>query len=129
MIDLDGFKAINDAGGHIVGDKALQDVARALQRSVRKFDICARYGGDEFAVLTPGSDATRAVQNAERIRRRIEAFHPAVVVPGTTGSVTISIGIAIGKPGMSSMAVIAQADRALYRAKADGGNCVRLAEP
>jgi diguanylate cyclase (GGDEF)-like protein len=126
MIDLDGFKTINDTKGHIAGDAALQAAAKVLQRSVRKFDVCARYGGDEFAIITPGSTAPQAVQHAERIRRRIGHFQ------GTRGeegpALTASIGVAVVTPGMSSTQLISLADRALYRAKAEGRNCVRLAE-
>lgn len=129
MIDIDGFKAVNDSLGHVAGDMVLQGVARVLQRSVRKFDVCARYGGDEFAIVTPGSNARRALQHAERIRRRLEFLQPEPL-PKTEGlRLTASIGIAVIEPGVSSVDLITRADRALYRAKAAGGNCVRLAEP
>jgi len=128
MVDLDGFKAVNDTLGHIAGDVVLEGVARALERSVRKFDVCARYGGDEFAILTPGSDAARAVQHAERIRRRLELFWPDVMTTSERLPLTASVGVAIAEPGMSRVDLITRADQALYRAKADGRNCVRLAE-
>ena len=128
MVDLDGFKAVNDTLGHVVGDIVLEGVSRALERSVRKFDVCARYGGDEFAILTPGSDAARAVQHAERVRRRLELFWPDVIGTAERLRLTASVGVAIAEPGMSGVELITRADQALYRAKADGRNCVRLAE-
>jgi diguanylate cyclase (GGDEF)-like protein len=128
MIDLDGFKAINDTKGHIAGDAALQAAAKVLQRSVRKFDVCARYGGDEFAIITPGSTAPQALQHAERIRRRIGHFQGARGTLEEGPPLTASIGVAVVTPGMSSTQLISLADRALYRAKAEGRNCVRLAE-
>ncbi len=127
MIDIDGFKACNDSFGHVAGDMVLQAVAKVLQRSVRRFDVCARYGGDEFAIMTPGSDAVRAVQSAERIRRRIAMFQSEGDAPDAP-PLTASIGVAVAVPGQSSIQLITQADRALYRAKASGRDCVQIAE-
>jgi diguanylate cyclase (GGDEF)-like protein len=128
MIDIDGFKAFNDSLGHLAGDMVLQAVAKVLQRSVRKFDVCARFGGDEFAIMTPGSDAARALQSAERIRARISMFQLESALAPNAPRLTASIGIAVGVPGLSSVQLITQADRALYRAKASGRDCVRIAE-
>jgi diguanylate cyclase len=128
MIDIDGFKAANDSLGHVAGDMVLQSVARVLQRSVRRFDVCARYGGDEFAIMTPGSNAVRAMQSAERIRRRIAMFQSEWDFPGEPPRLTASIGVAVATPGQSSIQLITQADRALYRAKASGRDCVQIAE-
>jgi diguanylate cyclase (GGDEF)-like protein len=127
MIDIDGFKACNDSFGHVAGDMMLQAVAKVLQRSVRRFDVCARYGGDEFAIMTPGSDAVRALQSAERIRRRIAMFQSEGDAPDAP-RLTASIGVAVAVPGQSSIQLITLADRALYRAKASGRDCVQIAE-
>jgi diguanylate cyclase (GGDEF)-like protein len=129
MVDLDGFKAVNDSFGHVVGDAALQRVAQVLQRTVRKFDVCARYGGDEFAILLPGSDTARALQSAERIRRRVELSQPEAIPPGSGLRLTASIGVATRGAGAGGAALIVEADRALYEAKGAGGNCVRIATP
>jgi len=126
MMDLDGFKGINDSLGHVVGDAALRYVAQVLQQSVRKFDVCARYGGDEFAVLLPGSDAARAIQTAERIRRRVDV-HPGMRRAAAGLHLTVSIGVATGGRGVGSAELLMEADRALYEAKGAGGNCIRLA--
>src|SRR5262249_3254383 len=71
MIDIDDFKAINDSFGHLAGDTVLKDVAENLRRSIRMFDVCARFGGEEFAIIMPGSGSDSAQQIAERIRARI----------------------------------------------------------
>lgn len=128
IVDIDDFKALNDSLGHLVGDEVVRKVADLLRRSVRVFDVCARYGGDEFAILVPGSGSVSATQNAERIRARIEAFEPAgsTLLPPSL-RVTVSIGLGVLTAGVSSHELFAHADRALYRAKASGKNCVRLA--
>ena len=126
--DLDHFKLVNDAHGHMVGSELLTLVGARLQKLSRERDLCFRYGGDEFAILTPGSDAARAMQHAERIRRRLELFRPDVVTTGEPLVLTASVGVAIAEPGMSRVDLITRADQALYQAKADGRNCVRLAE-
>jgi diguanylate cyclase (GGDEF)-like protein len=121
MIDVDSFKAVNDRFGHLAGDAIIKEVADVLRRSVRVFDVCARYGGDEFAVVMPGSGLDSAVAVAERIRLRIAdrqglaAHEPAV---------TVSIGVAEIEAGDHTRDVIDRADRALYKAKKAGKNRV-----
>jgi diguanylate cyclase (GGDEF)-like protein len=126
MIDADDFKALNDRLGHLVGDRVLKTMADVLRRSVRAFDVCARFGGEEFAIVLPGSDAKSATLSAERIRQRIEAFR---FEEGPLPPVhpTISVGVAVLSADASAQDLIGRADRALYRAKAEGKNCVRLA--
>ncbi|MEA3193551.1 MAG: diguanylate cyclase [Betaproteobacteria bacterium] len=118
MIDLDHFKAINDTHGHPAGDEVLRGVAEVLREALRAHDVPGRYGGEEFGVLLPGSDAAAAEAIAERIRRRIEWASFAGEV-----KVTASIGCATLDPADSHPATwVARADRALYAAKAAGRN-------
>ena len=122
MIDLDHFKKVNDTYGHNVGDRLLQETAKALAQHCRKTDLPARYGGEEFAVLAPDQPLSGAVHLAERCRQAIEkAFLPA---HGKTVRATASFGVA-NAPGPSSPEVLVErADEALYRAKAAGRNRV-----
>ena len=76
MIDIDDFKGVNDSFGHLAGDAVIRDVAEILRRSVRVFDVCARFGGEEFAIIMPGSVVESATMVAERIRERIESYRP-----------------------------------------------------
>src|SRR5204863_8306590 len=115
MIDIDVFKACNDSLGHVAGDMMLQAVAKVLQRSVRRFDVCARYGGDEFAIMTPGSDGVRALQSAERIRRRIAMFQSEGDLSPDAPRLTASIGVALAVPGQNRGQLTTKAERALER--------------
>jgi diguanylate cyclase (GGDEF)-like protein len=126
VIDADNFKALNDTLGHLAGDRVLRAMSDTLRRSVRAFDVCTRFGGEEFAILMPGSNAASALQSAERIRQRVEQyrFEPRVVPADLRA--TISVGVAVLTAESSSQDLIARADRALYVAKAAGKNCVRL---
>lgn len=116
VIDGDGFKEINDAHGHAAGDRVLQAVADVLRNNVREVDIIARYGGDEFVILFPETDLARAGRSAERICRSVKSL----IVDGVSSAVSVSIGVACG----SDASLMTQADKALYRAKQRGGNCV-----
>jgi diguanylate cyclase (GGDEF)-like protein len=120
IIDVDAFKTVNDRNGHLAGDAIIKDVADILRRSVRVFDVCARYGGDEFAVVMPGSRLESAAAVADRIRVRI-ADRAAV---SHDSAVTVSIGVAELQPGDHARDVIDRADRALYEAKRTGKNRV-----
>jgi diguanylate cyclase (GGDEF)-like protein len=119
MVDIDNFKAINDEHGHVVGDRLLRCVSERLRRGVRIFDVCARYGGDEFAILMPSSNVDTAMIVAERIRSSVRGHcgHEAA-------SVTVSIGIAHSDGRERELLSIA--DRALLEAKAMGKNAVRI---
>ena len=112
LVDVDHFKASNDAHGHPAGDAVLRDVAKVLRQTVRTVDLVARYGGEEFAVLLPGTDASGARAAAEKARRAVAAATPGV---------TISIGGTAGS-GLDPTALVAAADAALYRAKRAGRN-------
>ncbi len=120
MVDIDNFKAINDDRGHVVGDQLLRCVSDRLRRGVRIFDVCARYGGDEFAILMPSSNVDTAVLVAERIRSSVGS-HCAY----DSSHVTVSIGIAHG----SERDILSIADHALLAAKGMGKNAVCVAPP
>lgn len=128
VVDADDFKKFNDQFGHLVGDQVLRAISDTLRRSVRAFDVCTRFGGEEFAILMPGSGATSALQSAERIRQRIEQYRFEHLSIPPERHPTISIGVAVLDGGQSAHDIIGRADRALYAAKAAGKNCVRLAE-
>src|SRR5205085_2283595 len=120
MLDIDHFKAVNDAHGHPTGDEALRSVAAILRDTLRLHDVAGRYGGEEFGVVLPGIDVQGAAAIAERIRRRIES---SVVEPRRGVRVTVSIGFAaLRDDDEDHGAWIARADRALYAAKAAGRN-------
>jgi diguanylate cyclase (GGDEF)-like protein/PAS domain S-box-containing protein len=121
VIDLDGFKCINDAHGHAAGDQALRQVARAIERRLRKSDVVARLGGDEFAVLLPRT----AVVGATVVARDVldELALERVVIDGHELRVGASVGVAaLG----ADEPTLAAADAAMYRAKRSGGNQVVL---
>ncbi len=127
MLDLDHFKKVNDTHGHLVGDDVLTEVADILRHTVRSVDFVARYGGEEFVVVPPETSEPGAVAFAERIRERIEG-HLFNTDDVATLKLTASIGVA-AFPGARVDSVedlVAQADQALYRAKAEGRNRVRL---
>jgi diguanylate cyclase (GGDEF)-like protein len=119
MVDIDNFKRINDDHGHMVGDRLLRCVAERLRRGVRIFDVCARYGGDEFAILMPSSNVDTAVLVADRIRASIGGH----CAHGSAG-VTVSVGVAHSNGREKDLLSIA--DRALLEAKAMGKNTVRV---
>ena len=118
LADLDHFKAINDEFGHPAGDEVLRAVARALEGCVRRVDVAFRIGGEEFAVIAPGTDAASAHLLAERVRLGVaEAFESA------PANVTVSLGVAVyPEHGPDAVSVFAQADAACYQAKARGRN-------
>jgi diguanylate cyclase (GGDEF)-like protein len=118
LIDLDGFKALNDSVGHLAGDDALRRVARALTEAVRRTDIVARYGGDEFAVIHPGCDATAAAAVGVRARANVEELG---IRMRDRRLLSASVGIAEHGPAVAAEDLISTADAALYRAKAQGG--------
>ncbi|HEY4321512.1 MAG TPA: diguanylate cyclase [Gemmatimonadales bacterium] len=127
VLDLDHFKRVNDQHGHAAGDEVLRTATRALSAELRSFDPLFRIGGEEFAVILTGSDASSAQLAAERLRRAV-AHHP-VTVDGTAITVTVSIGMAIATAAAAPDTLIRAADAALYRAKADGRNQVVMSAP
>lgn len=122
MIDIDQFKTFNDAHGHLAGDQALQSVARTLSGTMREMDIVFRYGGDEFAILCPGSNLLEATVGAERVRKALAA--QPIFLKNSDGSVTISLGVAEVVPAEIAEGLIQRADEALYAAKRAGRNRV-----
>jgi len=119
MIDIDDFKSVNDSHGHLAGDTVIRDVAEILRHSVRVFDVCARFGGEEFAIIMPGSVVESAAMVAERIRERIETYRPTE--PGLEHlRLTVSIGLAVSSPEMSSRDLIEKRRRCSCRS--DGKN-------
>lgn len=129
LLDVDHFKAYNDALGHLAGDECLKRVAQELSHCVRHdCDLLARYGGEEFAFVLPGADRAAALAVAERVRERLAILalpHPASAVSAV---VTVSIGGATTPTGerIEASALVERADRALYRAKSAGRDRVLL---
>jgi diguanylate cyclase (GGDEF)-like protein len=132
MVDLDHFKQVNDRFGHQAGDAVLRDAAALIRGSLRDPDICARYGGKEFAVILPKTHMSGALAVAERIWRAIGAKEFPVGTDGTTTLKTIhvtgSIGVAFypSKDIVSSDLLVRFADQALYEAKKQGRNSICL---
>lgn len=125
MVDIDYFKSINDKLGHQAGDEVLKSVAHALRLSARTQDLVCRYGGEEFVVICPDTDLNAAAQCAERLRLKVSELR--LPIRGASFSLTISVGVAERRPGMSSVdALLASADAALYAAKGAGRNRVVL---
>jgi len=121
LFDLDRFKAYNDAWGHLQGDEALKTVARVLVQSTRRMNLTARWGGEEFLSVLSETPQEGGIIFAERVLAEIHQAFPK-------GEVTLSAGVASYVEGMESPArILAAADAAMYRAKADGGDCVRVA--
>ena len=123
VIDIDHFKRINDEYGHKVGDEVLINTAKILHSEVRKQDLIARWGGEEFLVVLPDSGADDAVQSAERIRKAFYAFDWKSVVE-TEVAISISAGVSEFSFNESLDSAIARADRALYKGKSLGRNKV-----
>lgn len=118
LFDVDGLKAVNDRGGHHAGDVSLRAVAAALRQDARRTDLAARVGGDEFALIAPGTTRPAALALAERIRS-------LVAEKGTPHGVTVSVGVAtLGQESAAAAPMFEAADLALYEAKRGGRNRV-----
>jgi diguanylate cyclase (GGDEF)-like protein len=122
IFDVDYFKAINDTHGHQFGDKVLIELSKFVASRIRKTDVLARWGGEEFMLLVPGSSGHRARQFAENLRDSVRQF-----AAGEAGIVTCSFGVAEFEAGDTAETLIARADEALYRAKINGRDRVELA--
>ncbi len=129
MLDIDHFKAINDQHGHAVGDQVLREFSVTLQDQLHEGELFARLGGEEFAIVIPGLAPEQAKFTAERLRRAVQDLHQEYA--GHRLPITVSIGLAgcSGElPAPSLDVLLAEADQALYRAKAQGRNRVEQAE-
>ena len=125
LVDIDNFKTVNDTWGHLVGDRVLRDLAGLVTEHVRVFDVCTRYGGEEFAILMPGADEAVAYQVAERVRKAAEHTYGEA----TSGvRITLSAGVTLLDAHDTAETVLDRADQALLRAKAEGKNVVMVAE-
>jgi diguanylate cyclase (GGDEF)-like protein len=123
FVDVDNFKSINDQFGHKAGDQVLASLGAIFKSHLRRYALAARFGGDEFILLLPGTnqDGTRIV--AQRIRAAIAMLR----VPDSPRQITVSLGIACFAAGETGEELVARADRALYRAKENGGDRIEIA--
>jgi diguanylate cyclase (GGDEF)-like protein len=129
LIDIDNFKSVNDAHGHLAGDEVLRRLAAACMAQVRDGDTFARFGGEEFAVLLPDTGVEQAMQWLERLRQQVAELR--VDLPAVQIAITVSIGLAspavVASPAATQLnAALRLADEALYRAKREGKNRVAL---
>ncbi|MBL8425236.1 MAG: diguanylate cyclase, partial [Candidatus Accumulibacter phosphatis] len=125
MIDVDFFKSVNDRHGHAVGDRVLQEVARAIQSAARKDDSVSRIGGEEFLLVCHDADPRAALLAADRLRRLVKALK--ISVGGVDIQVSVSVGVASREAGMESEDdMLRAADKALYAAKNAGRDRVCL---
>jgi diguanylate cyclase (GGDEF)-like protein len=128
LADLDDFKRVNDEHGHVTGDDVLREFAAVLRHTVRESDLAGRWGGEEFLLLLPGSDAEGGAQLADRVRTAIQE-RSFLGRDGSVVTVTASFGVAHHQLGGDEREVFGVADRALYRAKRAGKNRVELDAP
>jgi diguanylate cyclase (GGDEF)-like protein/PAS domain S-box-containing protein len=123
MIDIDNFKKINDTFGHAIGDQILISSSQLLKNKARNTDSVIRWGGEEFLIIVPDSRLQDGLEFAERIRKSIEQHTEEVV-----GRITASFGVAELSPDETTASLLNRADKALYKAKLDGKNCVKSAK-
>jgi diguanylate cyclase (GGDEF)-like protein len=123
LLDIDDFKAFNDAYGHIEGDNVLQQIGRTIKRCLRGTDFAYRYGGEEFTVILPMTTGRDCIKIAERIRKEVkdEIFSP---LPGLNTSVTVSIGLAQYKHYEDMKIFVHRADQLMYQGKRNGKDTV-----
>jgi len=127
MADIDHFKDINDTWGHQVGDEVIREVSRRLNKGVRGGDAVGRYGGEEMLILLPDVSLKHGMERAESLREAV--CRVPVETEGCSIKVSCSFGLALIQPGNSLTEIVGRADAALYQAKHDGRNCVRLQLP
>lgn len=127
FIDLDGFKGINDAHGHLYGSRALVEAAALIRGSARETDVAARFGGDEFAIVLPDTGGEGAFSVGERVRERVAA-HQFLFDDGLDVRLTASVGVAtLPDVAASAEELVAAADRAMYQVKDSGKNGIQAA--
>jgi diguanylate cyclase (GGDEF)-like protein len=124
VLDIDHFKKINDAHGHLAGDAALKSIARCVQDNLRPQDLLVRYGGEEFAVLLAETNQTDAMMVAERLRSSVEGL--AICARDVVIRATLSIGITMTQDQGDLEHLIHEADQALYLAKQNGRNRIEI---
>lgn len=123
LLDLDHFKKVNDTYGHFTGDAVLRETAARLRSNIRPYDAVGRYGGEEFLVVLPNCDLEQATQQAERMRVKLQAT--TMLVDGRELRVSASFGVTISDCSERNCDIFVRvADEALYRAKANGRNCI-----
>jgi diguanylate cyclase (GGDEF)-like protein len=128
LADVDHFKRVNDSWGHEAGDVVLKSIAKTLSDGVRAVDVCARFGGEEIAILLPQTSLPGAAELADRLRKAVAA--KLILTAGEEIRITISCGVACYPEGvLTKEALFAAADKALYDAKSAGRNCVKSALP
>src|SRR5579871_2174543 len=128
LADIDHFKVVNDTYGHVLGDKVIRAVAHVLRSSIKGRDVAARLGGEEFAILLPQTSLTGAAAVAEQIRGTVAQGR--ICRPDgneSIGQVTLSVGVAVARPGDTMEALLERADAAMYDAKRAGRNRVSVA--
>jgi diguanylate cyclase (GGDEF)-like protein len=120
--DIDNFKSINDAYGHLAGDRVIRTIAGSLKSELRDSDLVARYGGEEFAIILPETEKAGAWEVAERLRIKIDSFR--IIHEDIFIHPTMSFGVASLQPGGNESIdeLIQMADNALYKAKKQGKN-------
>ncbi|WP_284975513.1 EAL domain-containing protein [Arthrobacter sp. efr-133-TYG-104] len=126
LLDMDGFKAINDSLGHTIGDKVLEAIARRISGAVREQDMVARMGGDEFAVLLPGVSPAMAASVGNRI---LAALDGPIEIEGHHLRCGASMGLRMADPGVSADDLMMEVDIAMYESKADGRGKLKAFEP
>jgi diguanylate cyclase (GGDEF)-like protein len=126
MLDIDHFKRVNDTYGHPIGDLVLRQLADVLRATLRRADLPARVGGEEFAVVLPMYGRIEPFSAAEKLRQAVELA--SFGDPSEPFHITVSIGCAVGRSGETPAQLVAAADKALYRAKESGRNKVVAAE-
>jgi diguanylate cyclase (GGDEF)-like protein len=122
IFDIDHFKSVNDSYGHLVGDRVLVELCKMARQHTRDSDLLARWGGEEFIMLMPNTGPNEAMAVTEKLRANFASHHFA-----DAGRITASFGIAPYQPGESVDHWISRADAALYEAKQEGRNTVKIA--
>lgn len=122
MFDIDNFKSYNDKYGHLMGDALLKEIARILKNNAREVDIVCRYGGEEFMIILPETEAQGAMAIAEKVRKSVESFSQTDRNIIALGKLTISGGVTAYEEKLTKEQLIQRADEALYQAKKEGKN-------